>query len=64
MILNNIEGFSSMHAYIENKVSKYSNDNYRSFRTMFSYMFSEENNVFSEQSDGYRIKKTSLPNSS
>ena len=59
MILNNIEGFSSMHAYIENKVSKYSNDNYRSFGTMFSYMFSEENNVFSEQSDGYRIKKTS-----
>ena len=54
--LTNIAGFKNIDAYIEDKINRFSKEE-KTFKTLFSYMFSERDNVLAEISDGYRIKK-------
>lgn len=54
--LQNIAGFRTVQAFVSHKVACFDKD--RTFQTLFSLMFSERENVIFEQSDGYRITKT------
>ena len=56
MKLNNIGGFSSVDEYVKHRLSLYESKE-KSFETLFSEMFSETDNVMTEISDGYRIKR-------
>lgn len=56
MKLTNIAGFNSIDEYVESKLAEYSARE-KNFETLFEFMFSEKNNIMSETSDGYRIKK-------
>ena len=56
MKLTNIRGFRTIDEYICKKLEEYTQEE-KTFPTLFNYMFSEKENVFSEISDGYRIKK-------
>ena len=56
MKLTNINGFSTIDKYVEDKINRYGAEE-KNFQTLFSYMFSEKNNVITESADGYRIKK-------
>ena len=56
MKLTNINGFSDIDKYIEDKVNRYGAEE-KSFATLQKYMFSEKNNVLAEVLEGYRIKK-------
>jgi len=56
MQLTNIGGYRSIKGYIYNKLAQYTKEE-KSFKTLFSYMFSENDNTMAETSDGYRIKK-------
>ena len=56
MTLNNINGFSCIDDYVEDKINRYSKEE-KNFKTLYSYMFSEKGNVLSEILEGYRIKK-------
>ncbi|MBQ2877072.1 MAG: AMP-binding protein [Clostridia bacterium] len=56
MKLNNIHGFKTVDEYVKAKLSEYSAEE-KSFETLFRFMFSEEENVMAELSEGYRIKK-------
>ena len=53
----NIRGFRTIDEYIRRKLHEYTLED-KSFATLFKYMFSERENIISEISDGYRIKKT------
>ena len=57
MKITNLGGFSSVNAFVEDKLRRY-NMSDKSFRAVFSLMFSEENNILWEESRGYRISKT------
>ena len=56
MVLNNIGGFNNILDYVKDKVKRYEKED-KNFKTFFSYMFSEEKNVFAEYSSGYKTKK-------
>ena len=56
MKLTNINGFPDIDTYIEDKIKRYKAEE-KSFQTLYSYIFSEKDNVIAEYSDGYRIKK-------
>lgn len=56
MKLTNINGFSDVDEYLEDKIKRYRAEE-KSFQTLYSYMFSEKDNVIMEYLDGYRIKK-------
>ncbi len=58
MKLTNIGKFNSVDDYIDWKIGKFSGEE-KTFENLFFFMFSEEENIFSETSDGYRIKKLS-----
>lgn len=58
MKLTNINGFSDIDAYVADKVKRYEAEE-KNFQTLYSYMFSEKDNVIAEYSDGYRVKKVS-----
>ena len=57
MKITNLGGFSSVNAFVEDKLRRY-NMSDKSFRAVFSLMFSEESNILWEESRGYRISKT------
>ena len=57
MKITNLGGFSSVNAFVEDKLRRY-NMSDKSFRALFSLMFSEESNILWEESRGYRISKT------
>ncbi len=56
MKLKNIAGFHSIDDYARDKLARYDRQE-KNFETLFSYMFSERENIMAEISDGYRIKK-------
>ena len=57
MKYDNLGGFSSINAYVEAKLKKFSAME-KNYRSLFELMFSERENVMIEKTDGYRIKKT------
>lgn len=57
MKYDNLGGFSSINAYVEAKLKKFS-ETEKNYATLFELMFSERDNVMLEKTDGYRIKKT------
>jgi len=54
--INGINGFSSVTAYLRDKISRYEAVE-KSFENFFSFMFSERDNIMAEVPDGYRVKK-------
>ncbi len=52
-----IGSYHSLNAFVRDKLDAFSRGGL-SFRTFFSLMFREENNILYEQSEGYRIRKT------
>ncbi len=56
MVINNVGGFSDITEYVKDKTKRYQKED-KNCKTLFRYMFSEEENVMAELSDGYRIKK-------
>ena len=56
MKLSNVNGFDSIDKYVEDKIKRYSAEE-KNFQTLFSYMFSEKENIITESADGYRIQK-------
>ena len=54
--LTNVGKFDNIFDYVNYKIEAYSGEK-KTFLAMFSYMFSEKDNVFCELSDGYRIKR-------
>ncbi len=56
MRLTNIGNFQKIEDFVSWKLQEFEKEE-KSFRTLFQYMFSEEENVMAELSDGYRIKK-------
>ena len=56
MKLNNIGGFDTVDEFVTHKIEEYRKRE-KTFETLFEFMFSEENNVMAEITDGYRIKK-------
>ncbi len=56
MKLTNIGGFKTIDQFVEWKLKKLEGED-KSFRTLFSYMFMEGENVFAEHTDGYRVHK-------
>ena len=57
MKITNLGGFTSVNAFVEDKLRR-CNMSDKSFRALFSLMFSEESNILWEESRGYRISKT------
>lgn len=57
MKLNNVGRFSNINDYAKDKLSRFSKEE-KTFEKLFEYMFSEGDNVMTEVSDGFRIKKT------
>ncbi len=57
MKIQNIAGYSSIDAFVGEKLTKYKESD-RSFQTLFSFMFSEKENILYERSQGYSIQKT------
>ena len=56
MKLENIGGFSKLEDFVQDKLSRYEKEE-KTFRTLFRYLFEQEENTFIETSDGYRVKK-------
>ena len=56
MKLENICGFRTLDDYVKYKLDRYSKEE-KNFSTLFEYMFSESENVMTEVSDGYRIRR-------
>lgn len=56
MKLTNINGKKNIFEYVDDKLSRFGQES-KSFQTLFSYMFSETDNVMAELTDGYRIKR-------
>ena len=54
--LTNVGRFDNIYDYVNDKINAFSKEE-KTFSALFSYMFSEEGNVFAEITDGYRIKK-------
>ena len=50
-----IEGYKSVNDYVDSKIKLFE-QNGITFRTLFSLMFSEGNNIMYERSSGYRIE--------
>ena len=57
MKLNNVGGFSNINDYAKDKLNRFSKEE-KTFEKLFEYMFSEGDNIMTEVSDGFRIKKT------
>ena len=56
MKLKNIGRFDTIDQFVTNKIEEYRKQD-KSFETLFDFMFSEEENVMAEITDGYRIKR-------
>ncbi len=56
MKLSNVGAFTDITSFIEDKLNKFSSSE-KSFSSLFTFMFSERENVMAEISDGYRLKK-------
>ena len=56
MKLRNIAGFKNIDEYVAHKIKGYQEQE-KNFQTLFSFMFSQRENIMAEISDGYRIKK-------
>ena len=54
--LDNIAGFPTVRDYATDKLSRYEKQE-KNFGTLFEMMFSEQENIMAETTDGYRIKK-------
>ena len=54
--LSNIGGFDSIDRFVTYKIEEYRKRE-KTLEVLFAFMFSEENNVMAEITDGYRIKK-------
>ena len=54
MRLTNIAGLKNVGDYVAWKLGIFGREE-KTFRNLFKYMFSEENNIISEVSDGYRF---------
>ena len=54
--INNINGFPTITAYVKDKLARFEVME-KSFENLFSFMFSERDNVLAEIPDGYKIKK-------
>jgi acyl carrier protein len=57
MRLSNIANFKTADEFVVHKVNKFAKSDH-SFLSLFSFMFSERDNILYEESDGYKIKKT------
>lgn len=58
MKLTNVGRFDNIDAFIKYKLETYK-EREKTLETLFEFMFSEEENIMAEISDGYRIKKFS-----
>lgn len=56
-MLNNIAGAANLNAYVNDKIRRV-REGESSFLALFDFMFSERENIFWEESDGYRIIRT------
>ena len=54
--LHNIEGHPNIQSFVRAKLLKYEKQE-KNFATLFEMMFSERDNIMTEFTDGYRIKK-------
>ena len=54
--LNNIGGFDTIDRFVSYKIEEYRKRE-KTLETLFEFMFSEQDNVMAEITDGYRIKK-------
>ena len=54
--LDNIAGFPTLQDYAVAKLARYEKQE-KNFGTLFEMMFSEQENIMAETTDGYRIKK-------
>ena len=57
MKLTNLGGYKSINEFVDRKLASFENSK-RDFSALFDVMFSEEDNIIYEKSDGYRIIKT------
>ncbi len=57
MKLTNIGNFNDIASFVKDKTERFSKEE-KTLKSLFYYMFSERDNIFSETSDGFRIKKT------
>lgn len=58
MKLTNVGEFNNIYDFVNNKVELYKSRE-KNMETLFEFMFSEQDNIMAEMSDGYRIKKLS-----
>lgn len=56
MRLTNIGGFDSIDRFVTYKIEEYRKRE-KTLDVLFEFMFSEQDNVMAEITDGYRIKK-------
>ncbi len=56
MKLTNIAGFETIEEFVQWKLDAFSREE-KTFEKLFSYMFSDEENIMAESSDGYRVRK-------
>ena len=56
--LTNVGGFDNIYDFVKNKIEKYKIRE-KNMESLFALMFSEEENIMAEISDGYRIKRFS-----
>ncbi len=57
MKLDNIRNFPTIDAYVTDKLERYAATSHN-MEALYSYMFDETDNVMTETTDGYRIRKT------
>ena len=57
MKLDNIRNFPTIEAYVTDKLNRYSREEH-TLGTLYRYMFDETDNIMTETTDGYRIRKT------
>lgn len=56
MKLDNIRDFPGISAYVSDKLERYSREEH-TLETLYRYMFDETNNIMTETTDGYRIRR-------
>ena len=57
MKLDNIRNFPTIEAYVTDKLNRYSREEH-TLGTLYRYMFDDTDNIMTETTDGYRIRKT------
>ena len=57
MKLNNLGGYKNINSFVDGKLALFEKSD-KTFSALFDVMFSEEDNIMYEKSDGYRIIKT------